>query len=335
MDASIPNAFVTGLGTFLPQRVVPNADLEESLDTSDTWIRERTGIHSRHIVDPKMATSDMAIEAGRAALKDAGVAPEDVDLIVLGTYTPDYQFPATSCIIQNALGCVNAGAFDVESACSGWIAAFSTGTMWIRGGGAKTVLALGSDCTSRALDWTDRTTAVLFGDAAAAAVLQAQPQDSEGIEVLSTYIRADGSGLKHLHMPAGGSRKPATLETVQAREHYIKMEGRATYKFAVKALSECVLEACKRADIEVKNLDWVIPHQANLRIIEASARRVNIDMDRYVINIQKYGNTVAASIGLALHEAREEKKFLPGHTAALVGMGAGLTWGGIALRWNP
>lgn len=327
------SAHVTGLGSFLPPRVVTNDDLAETLDTSDQWIRERTGIGQRRILDKDLATSDMAIAAGRAALEDAGVRPEDVDLVVLGTYTPDYQFPPSACIVQDALGCANAGAFDLEAACSGWIAAMSTGAMWVRGGGAKRVLVIGSDATSRALNWKDRTTAVLFGDAAAACVLEAREPGSPGIEVASTYLRADGSGLKHLHMPGGGSRRPASVESVEAGEHFIKMEGKATYKFAVKALTQCVREACARAGIEVGALTRVIPHQANLRIIEASAKRLDLNMDRYVINIQRYGNTVAASIGLALEEARREGLFGPGDTAALVGMGAGLTWGGVALRW--
>lgn len=327
------DAYITGLGTHLPERLVTNRDLEKELDTTDEWIRERTGIGARYFAGEDEATSDLGTAAGRKALEDAGVAPEDVDLVIVASFTPDYQFPPTAGIIQNALGCKNAGAFDIEAACTSWIAAHATAAMYVRGGGADTVLVVGADTASSVLDMNDRTTAVLFGDGAAASVVQAKPEGSPGMLLASTYLGADGAGVCHLMMPAGGSRNPATIETVQGRQHYIKMEGRATYKFAVKAMADCVVQCLKRADLEVAEVTKVVPHQANLRIIEASAKRLDLSMDRYVINIQKYGNTVAASIGLALHEAREEGHLKPGDTAALVGMGAGLTWGGIALKW--
>lgn len=326
-------AYITGLGTQLPDRLVSNSDLVKVLDTSDEWIRDRTGIGARYFAGPNQATSDLAIGAGRQAMEDAGVAPEDIDMVIVGTFTPDYQFPPTACIVQHALGCTKAAAFDIEAACTGWIAAHATAAMYVRGGGAETVLVIGADTASSVLNMEDRTTAVLFGDAGAASVVQARPEGTPGLRMASTYLGADGSGVCHLMMPAGGSRKPASVESVEAREHYIQMEGRATYKFAVKAMADCVTQCLKRADIEVADVTRVIPHQANLRIIEASAKRLDLSMDRYVLNIHKYGNTVAASIGLALHEAREEGLLKPGDSAALVGMGAGLTWGGIALTW--
>jgi 3-oxoacyl-[acyl-carrier-protein] synthase-3 len=334
MPEGQPRAYITGLGTYVPERRVTNKDFEETLDTTHEWIRERTGIEARYFAAKGEATSDLGIAAGRKALKDAGVAPEDVDLVILGTFTPDHPFPATSCFVQDALGCVNAGAFDIQAACTSWVATMSTATMWIQGGGAKTILMVGSDASHRYLDPQDRATAVLFGDGASACVVQAKPAGSPGIEVVSTFLKADGSGAMCLHMPAGGSRLPASRETVEARQHYVHMAGRATYKFAVRALAECVTETLKRADISLDEVTRVIPHQANLRIIEASARRLGVDLERYVINIQKYGNTVSASVGLALHEAREDGRFEAGDTAVLVAMGAGLTWGGLAIRWN-
>jgi len=329
-----PRAHVTGLGIALPSRKVTNKDLEKVLDTSDEWIRERTGIECRYFVGEGEATSDLGIAAGRQALEEAGVAPEDVDMVIVGTFTEDHQFPATACLVQEALGCKNAGAFDLQAACTGWIAAVSTGAMWIQGGGAQRVLVIGADATTSVLNMRDRTTAVLFGDGGSAVMLEARPAGSPGLEIASTYLRADGSGAKCLHMPAGGSRQPATVESVQADQHYIHMEGRATFKFAVKALAESLREACGRAGLAPSDVAQVIPHQANLRIIEAAAKRVSVPVDRWFVNIDRYGNTVAASIGLALYEARAEGKVGPGDAFAVVGMGAGLTWGGMALRWN-
>ena len=333
MSEPHPRAYIAGLGIHLPGEPVTNHDLEKVFDTSDQWIRERTGIESRYFASDEQATSDLAIVAGRLALEDAGVDPGDIDMVMVATFTGDHTFPATACFVQRELGLVNSGAFDIQAACTGWIAAVANAAMWIQGGGARNVLVVGADTTTKVLNMEDRTTGVLFGDGASAVVIQARPRGAPGMVIESTYLRADGNGVFSLYQPAGGSRKPATLETVQNREHYIRMEGRATYKFAVKALAECVLEACRRADLPVTDVTRVIPHQANLRIIEASAKRLNLSMDRYVINIQKYGNTVAASVGIALYEARQDGRFAPGDTAALVGMGAGLTWGSMALRW--
>lgn len=329
-----PEAYLTGLGHYLPERVVTNQELEKVLDTSDEWIRERTGIVTRHIIDDEMATSDMAVEAGRKALEAAEIDPMEVDLVLLATYTEDHPFPASACLVQERLGCGNAGAFDIESACTGWIAATSTGSMWIRGGGARTVLVIGSDATSRVLDWEDRSTAVLFGDGASAVVLQDRPGKNLSLKVLSTYLETDGSGAFHLHMPAGGSRKPASKKTVEAREHYIKMQGRATYKFAVKALADSVRTVCQRAEIRLQELSQIVPHQANARIIEGAAKRLELSPEDYYLNIDRYGNTVAASIGIALEEALAEGRIAPGQKAALVGMGAGLTWGGLAVEYE-
>lgn len=333
MSEARPRAYITGLGTYLPERRVTNKDFEETLDTTHEWIKERTGIETRYFAAEGEATSDLGVMAGKRALEDAGVSPEEVDLVLLGTFTPDHPFPATSCFVQDKLGCVNAGAYDIQAACTSWVATTCTAAMWIQGGGAKTILMIGSDASHRYLDMQDRSTAVLFGDGASACVIQAKPEGSPGMEILSTFLKADGSGAKTLHMPAGGSRLPASAETVEARQHYVHMAGRATYKFAVRALAQCVTETLKRADIPVEEVTRVIPHQANLRIIEASAKRLGIDLERYIINIHKYGNTVSASVGLALEEARQDGRFAPGNTAVLVAMGAGLTWGGLALRW--
>lgn len=329
--SSIPVAAITGLGSFLPETVLTNDDLARFLETSDDWIRDRTGIGERHVIDDGMATSDMGVEAGKSALADAGVAPEDVDLVICCTFTPDHPFPATASIIQAKLGCVNAGAFDQMAACTSFIAGLASAAMYVRGGGAKTVLVVGSDCATRSLDWHDRATAVIFGDAAAAAVVQA---DKPGMSVLSTHLGSDGNGLCTLYMPAGGSRKPTSAATVTNREHYIKMAGRATFKFAVRALADSVVKVCREAGLEVRDLDQVIPHQANARIIEAAAKRLEVDSDRVLINIDRYGNTVSASIGLGLIEARADGRIKPGSTFAITGMGAGLSWGGAALRWD-
>ncbi len=330
MRSDLPRAVVTGLGIYLPPKVLTNQDLEKFLDTSDEWIRERTGIRQRHVIEEGMATSDMAVEAGRKALEDAGLGPQDVDLVIVATFTPDHPFPSTASIVQAKLGCTRAGAFDMETACTGWIAGMATATMWIQGGGAKTVLMIGSDAATRSLDWKDRSTAVIFGDAASAAVLR---PEGKGFRILSTYLGSDGNGLTHLWAPAGGSRRPTTPETAAAGEHLIHMEGKATYKFAVKAMADSVLEACRRADVPLSDVKLLIPHQANARIIEAAAKRLELDPSRVLINIDRYGNTVAASIGIGLYEARQEGRLSPGDVVAFAGMGAGLSWGGIVARW--
>lgn len=335
MADGIRDAFITGLGIYLPEKVVTNKDLEEFLDTSDKWIRERTGICERRILADDLATSDMAIEAGKQAMEDAGVGPDDIDLIIVATFTEDHPFPATASIVQDKLGCKNAGAFDIQAACSSWVAAANTAAMWVKSGGADTVLLLGSDCPSRKVDWKDRATAVIFGDAAAGAVVQAGEKcGGKGFQMLSSYLGSDGSGLCHLYQPAGGSRKKTSPETVAAGEHYIRMEGRSTYKFAVKAFADSAAEACRRAGLDIRSdeVALIIPHQANARILEGAAKRLEVP-EKIFINIDKYGNTVSASVGIALYEARAEGRIKPGDCAALVGMGAGLSWGGLAIRW--
>ncbi len=321
---------ILGTGSFAPERVLTNVELAEMVDTSDEWITSRTGIKSRHIADEKTATSDLAAEAGRRALADAGVTADEVDLIILATATPDMLFPATACLVQSALGLKNACGFDVSAACSGFVYSLSLANSLVGGGTYENVLVIGAETLSKITDWTDRNTCVLFGDGAGAAVVGVVP---EGRGILSVLLGSDGSLSNWLNMPGGGSRAPISQEVLDQRLHYIKMAGNSVFKYAVKEMGAAALAALDRAGVTGDALDLLVPHQANLRIIEAVADRIGVPMSKVFINIDRYGNTSAASVPIALDEARRNGRLKEGDLVEIVVFGGGFTWGAAVLRW--
>lgn len=328
---ALRGATIAGIGRGIPERVLTNRDLERTVQTTDEWIQTRTGIRERRIAPPEVAASDLAVEAAREALADAGVDAADLDLIVVGTATPDMLFPATACLVQDRLGARRAGAFDASAACSSWAYGVALGHAAIASGSAETLLVIGSEILSRITDWTDRATSVLFGDAAAAVVLRPCPT---GQGFLAFRLGADGSGASLITLPAGGSRRPPSAETVAAREHYITMNGREVYKFAVRAIPRAIEEVVASAGYAVEDVDCFVPHQANIRIIEAAAERLGQPMDRFFVNVDRYGNTSSASVPVALYEAVEQGRIHPGHLVVFVAFGGGLTWGAGAMRWT-
>ncbi|MFZ5643361.1 MAG: beta-ketoacyl-ACP synthase III [Bacillota bacterium] len=330
MPESGIRAGIIGIGSYVPERVLTNKELEEMVDTSDEWIVSRTGIRERRIADPEQATSDLACEAAKAALKDAGITPRDVDLIIVATNTPDCLFPAAACIVQDKLGASNAGAFDILAGCTGFIYSLSVASQFIVSGMYKHVLVIGAETLSRILDWDDRNTCVLFGDGAGAAVLGPVP-DEYGL--LHTRLGADGSGGQHLYIPAGGSRMPASRETVDNKLHFVRMNGREVFKFAVRACGDGSLEALEAAGLTLKDVDFLIPHQANIRIIEAAAKRLDLPREKVLVNVDRFGNTSTASIPMALEEAVEKGWIRDGDNIVMTAFGAGLTWAVAVMRW--
>jgi 3-oxoacyl-[acyl-carrier-protein] synthase-3 len=324
------NAGILGIGVYVPEKILTNDDLQKMVDTSDEWIRSRSGIRQRHIAAPEEAVSDLALPAARSALADAGVKPEEIDLIIVATNTPDTLFPATACLVQDKLGARKAGAFDLLAGCTGFIYALSVGAQFVSAGTCRYVLVVGAETMSRVIDWEDRNTCVLFGDGAGAVVLGPSPA---GSGILSTRLGSDGSGGPLLSLPAGGSRLPATGETLEKRLHYLHMNGREVFKFAVKAMVDGSLEALEAAGLKKGDVDFLIPHQANIRIIEASAKRMGISLENVLINVDRYGNTSTASVPLALNEAVLEGRIKDGDNVVLVAFGAGLTWGAAVMRW--
>lgn len=322
---------ITGIGMAVPERVVTNADLEKLVETTDEWIRTRTGIRERRISEPHEASSDYAIKAARKAMAMAGVTGEQIDLIIVGTVTPDMIFPSTACILQDALGATRAAAFDISAACPGWIYGLVMGQQTITSGMYNCVLVVGVELLSKVVDWTDRNTCVLFGDAAGAAILQPV---SEGRGILASVLGSEGAGGKHLMVPAGGSRSPATAETLENRLHYVKMNGQEVYKFAIRVMNEATVQVLEKAGYGVKDLDLLVPHQANIRIIEGAMKRLDIGPDRVIINLDRYGNTSSASIPVALCEALETGRLKDGDLVTIVSFGAGLVWGAAAFRWG-
>ncbi len=320
---------ITGVGKYLPENVLTNYDLEELVDTSDEWIRQRTGIRERRIASEDTPCSYLAEKSARKALQDAGLSPEELDLILVATVTPDMMFPATACLLQERLGAEAAGAFDLEAGCSGFVYGLSVADKYIRSGGCDNILVVGAETLSKIVDWEDRSTCVLFGDGAGAAVLQ--PGNDGGI--LSTTLGSDGSGGESLFMPAGGSLNPASESTVANRLHYIKMEGNQVFKFAVRKMGSASLEVLEQAGLSSDAVDFFVPHQANTRIIEAAASRLDLSLENVIINLPYYGNTSSASVPIALTEAVEKKQINPGDLIVLVAFGAGLTWAAAALRW--
>lgn len=322
---------ILGLGTYVPERIMTNFDLEKMVDTSDTWIVERTGIRQRHIAAPEQATSDLAAIAAQNALADAGVDAAEIDLVILATATPDMLFPSTACIVQDKIGATNAAAFDLSAGCTGFMYALITGTQFIKAGLYRRVLVIGAEALSKILNWEDRNTCVLFGDGAGAAVLG---EVVSGSGLLGSFMGADGSGGPSLCLPAGGSRMPATHETVDNRKHCVHMDGSDVFKFAVRAMGDAAVAALEKAGLGADELDWLIPHQANIRIIQSAAKRIKMPMDKVVVNVDKYGNTSSASIPIALKEAVVAGQVKKGDIVLMVGFGAGLTWGSCILKWS-
>ncbi len=323
---------IASLSTYVPPRVLTNADLERMVDTNDAWIQQRTGISERHIVDPGVATSDLGAEAARAALDRAGLSPRDIGVIVVGTTTPDMAFPSTACLVQHKIGAAGAWGFDLGAACSGFTYALSTAAQFVASGAHEHALVIGADVMSSIIDYTDRTTCVLFGDGAGAVVLSPAPE--AGDTLIDFECEIDGSGGPSLCMPAGGSLRPATRETVDARLHYVKQDGQVVFKFAVKKTEEICRRLLERNGIAPAQVDLFVSHQANKRIIQSAAERLGLEDSKVIINIGKYGNTTAATIPLALHDAMKEGRLAKGDLVLLASVGAGFTVGAVLLRWG-
>ncbi len=318
------------MGHYVPEKILTNKELEERLDTSDEWIRSRTGIERRRIAEDEECSSHLGHKAALKALEDAGLTAGDIGLIVVGTMTPDTPMPATSCRIQHLLGAKNAGAFDVSVACSGFAYAMTVGAQFVQSGAVEHVLVVGCDTMSRVMNWKDRSTCVLFGDGAGAVVLG---PCQEGRGILATHLGADGSGGPHLTIPAGGGAKPANTEGLTEEDFTLQMNGREVFRFAVSVLGEAALEAVQKAGLTPDDVGLFIPHQANKRIIESAAKRLGVPQEKVFVNLQNYGNTSCASIPLALSEARDFGRIKSGDLVVLVGFGGGLAWGALALRW--
>lgn len=324
-------AHIVGWGKYVPPRIVTNAELSRSVDTTNEWIVSRTGIHERHVAGPKESAATMGFAAARAALEVAGVLPTDVDLIICATATPEYVFPSTASLIQDALGASKAGAFDLSAGCSGFMYGLSVASQIIQGGGHKIILVVGSETMSRITNWQDRGTCILFGDGAGAVVLKAS-EDRGG--VLASLVRSDGSGGDLLIVPAGGSHTPASIQSVQQGQHYIQMNGREVFRFATRVVDKATREVVEKAGLTLDDIQLFVPHQANLRIIQAAARTLNLRDDRIFVNLEKYGNTSSASIPIALCEAVDSGRLKPGDKIVLVGFGAGLTWAAATIEWG-
>jgi 3-oxoacyl-[acyl-carrier-protein] synthase III len=323
---------IAGLSTFVPPKVLTNADLEKLVDTNDEWILQRTGIRERHIAEPGVGTSDLAKEAALGALQQAGISPDQLGFIVVGTTTPDTIFPSTACMLQHKIGAHHAWGFDLGAACSGFTYAITTGMQLVATGAHDYVLAVGADVMSSIIDYTDRTTCVLFGDGAGAVVLSAA-EDGEP-HIIDFAAEIDGSGGPALCMPAGGSRMPASHETVDKRLHYVKQDGATVFKFAVKKTEEICRRVLERNGLTSADLDLFVSHQANRRIIAAAAERLSLPEERVVINLEMYGNTTAATIPLALADAMRQGRLKKGDLVLLTSVGAGFTVGAVLLRWS-
>jgi 3-oxoacyl-[acyl-carrier-protein] synthase III len=331
MTRPLRRAVILGTGSELPAKVLTNAALEKLVDTSDQWITERTGIKERRILEEGRGNADMAYRASIRALKDAGMDARDLDAIIMGTVTPDYPFPSSACVLEDMLGVKNAFSFDVNAACSGFLNALAVADSFVQTGMIGNALVVGSDALSRLLNWKDRSTCILFGDGAGAVVLGASRDGERGI--LSTRLRTDGSYVKTLYVPAGGSLKPANLESVRKNEHTITMNGKEVFKVAVRSMEEVSREALDEAGVSVDELSLVIPHQANLRIITALADRLGVPMSKVMVNLDRYGNTSAASVPVALDEARREGRIRRGDVVLLNAFGAGFAWGAAVIRF--
>jgi 3-oxoacyl-[acyl-carrier-protein] synthase-3 len=327
---AIRYAHVTGWGMAAPDRVLTNDDLARMVDTTDDWILSRTGISKRHIAEKGETTATLAENAALQALESTDITAKDLDLIIVATSTPEYIFPSTACIVQDQIGATHAGAFDLSAACTGFIYAINMAAQAIRTGSVENALVIGAETLSLFTNWEDRNTCVLFGDGAGAFVLQASDRPGG---VLTCIMRSDGSGANLLSLPAGGSKLPTTHETVDKKQHTIQMNGREVFRFATRVMASATREAVSLAEWALDDVTWVIPHQANMRIIEAAARGLRMPLEKFVINLSRYGNTSTASIPIAACEALQNGRIQDGDNLVLVGFGAGLTWGALTLKW--
>ncbi len=324
---------ITALGTYVPPRLLTNADLEKLVETNDEWIRTRTGIRQRHIVDAGVATSDLAVAAAKNCLAERGLTPDEIPLLIVATVTPDMLFPATACLVQHKLGAGRCWGFDLSAACSGFLYALTVGTQMVASGSVPRALVIGADTMSSIIDYQDRATCVLFGDGAGAALLEpCGPGEPAGI--IDFLHQIEGEGAEFLNMPAGGSRRPASAETVQQRQHYVHQQGQQVFKYAVRKMYDLSSELLARNQIKPQQLDCFLSHQANRRIIEATSERLGLTPERVIINIGEYGNTTAATIPLAMAEARQKGILKNGSLALLAAVGAGYTAGVLLLRWS-
>jgi 3-oxoacyl-[acyl-carrier-protein] synthase-3 len=323
---------ITAVGHYLPERRVTNKDFEKTLDTSDQWIFERTGIRERRFVEKGVGTSDLAAEAAKQLLQQRGIEASELDLIVVGTVTPDMFFPSTACLVQTKIGAKNAWGFDLSGACSGFIYALTTGAQFIASGAHKKVLVIGADVMTSIVDPEDRATCVLFGDGAGAVLLEPCEGDERGI--IDSIMRSDGVGGQYLYMPAGGSLNPASAETVKKKMHYVHQDGKNVFKYAVRGMADVSHEILLKNSIDSKDVKLYIPHQANLRIIQAAVDRMKLDSSRVAINIDKFANTTAATIPICISEAAENKSLKKGDLVLLASFGAGFTWGSLLFSWE-
>jgi 3-oxoacyl-[acyl-carrier-protein] synthase III len=321
---------ITGLGCYVPERVITNDDLSKMVDTSDEWILERTGIRERRVAAPEEALSDMCLPAAKDALEQAGVSAGDIDLVIVATVTPDMFFPSTGAIIADELGAKEAAAYDLSAGCTGFMYALAQAHGMISAGLSNRALVIGGDVLSKVVNWRDRATCVLFGDGAGAVVLE--PTEDEGF--FGFELGADGSGGVHLYMPAGGSRLPASAETVASDQHLVSMNGREVYKFATRVLVSSAEKLLEECDVSMDDVDVYVPHQANVRIIDHAAKKLGVSTERVVVNVDRYGNTSSGSIPLALADAAADGRLQEGKLVLMTGMGAGLTWGSALMRWT-
>lgn len=322
-------AAITAVGGYLPEDVLSNKDLEKLVDTNDEWILSRTGIKERRILkDPTKATSDMAAEAVKEILRKKNLDPKEIDLIIVGTVTPDMSFPSTANIVADKIGAINSFSFDISAACSGFLYALVTGQRFIESGAYKKVIVVGADKMSSIVDYTDRSTCIIFGDGAGAVLLEST---TEKVGIMDSILKSDGSGKEYLHLKAGGSLKPASIDTINNKEHFIYQDGKHVFKFAVTNMADVSYEIMQRNNLKADDIDWLVPHQANLRIISATADRMNLPMDKVMVNIEKYGNTTAGTLPLCLWDW--EKQLKKGDNIILSAFGGGFTWGSVYLKW--
>lgn len=331
-EKKLCNVKITAVSKYLPERKVTNLDLEKMIDTSDQWIRTRTGIGERRVIEKGQACSDLSIPVAQQLLKSRGLPPEAIDLIIIATVTPDMFFPATACIVQDKIGAKNAWGYDLSGACSGFLYALVAGAQFIQTGAHKKVMVIGADVMTSIINFEDRATCVLFGDGAGGVLLEPAAEDEVGL--FDFILKSDGAGGQYLSMPAGGSRHPATIETVNKKMHYVHQDGRQVFKFATRGMAEVSEEILRRNNLSAQDLDLYVPHQANLRIIDGAVERLGLDRSKVAVNIDKYANTTAATIPICLAEAQEMGQLKKGDLVLLASFGAGFTWGSILLRWT-